>query len=259
MEKELATARRAAIAAGRVLMKHYGKVEAKQKKDGSLVTVADGESERLIKKMLFRAFPDYSFLGEEGGLEERGAEFRWVVDPLDGTTNYAMKNPFFNVSIGLLKGEEPVLGVVYCPTQKEMFFAIRGKGAFLNGKRIKVSGGADLPRARVAFCHGKDKRSIEAISSIFHTMKSMNETFRQMGAGALELCYVACGRLDAFLTAGTHPWDVAAGLLIVREAGGIVTDFSGKEYDMYSPDILASNQKVHEKLLRILRPSAGKQ
>jgi myo-inositol-1(or 4)-monophosphatase len=256
MEKELAAARRAAIAAGRVLMKHYGRVQAREKEDGSLVTVADGQSERLIKKMLFAAFPDYSFLGEEEGLDDRGSEFRWIVDPLDGTTNYSMKNPFFNVSIGLLKGEEPVLGVVFSPTQKELFHAIRGKGAFMNGKRIRVSSGAELPHARVAFCHGRDTRSVEVISGVFHTMKSMNETFRQLGSGALELCYVACGRLDAFLTAGTHPWDVAAGLLIVREAGGVVTDFSGNEYGMYSPDILASNRNVHAGLLRILRPSA---
>lgn len=255
MKSELATARRAAIAAGAVLMKHYGNVDARQKKDGSLVTIADGESERLIKEMLSKAFPGYSFLGEEGGLDEKGSEFRWVVDPLDGTTNYSMKNPFFNVSIGLLKGGEPVLGVVFSPTQNELFTAVKGGGAFMNGRRIKVSAEADLSRAKVAFCHSRDKRSVEAISNIFHTMKSMNETFRQLGAGALELAYVACGRVDAFLSAGTHPWDVAAGLLIVREAGGIVTDFSGKEYGMYSPDILASNGSVHPELLRVLGKS----
>ncbi|MFH0956532.1 MAG: inositol monophosphatase family protein [Candidatus Aenigmatarchaeota archaeon] len=256
MKEELAIARHAALAAGRVLMKHYGKVQASQKKDGTLVTAADGESERLIKKMLSRAFPSYSFLGEEGGLDEKGSEFRWVVDPLDGTTNYSMKNPFFNVSIGLLRRNEPVLGVVFSPIQKELFCAVRGKGAFMNGKRIRVSGGADVRHSKVAFCHGRDERSVDVISGVFHSMKHMSDTFRQMGAGALELCYVACGRLDAFLSAGIKPWDVAAGILIVREAGGLVTDFSGAEYGMYSPDILASNGKMHAELMRILGPSA---
>ncbi len=257
MKGELAAARRAALAAGAVLMKHYGKVDAEYKKDGSVVTKADRESEELIKSMLFRAFPGHSFLGEESGLDEKGSEFRWVVDPLDGTSNYSMKNPFFNVSIGLLKGGEPVLGVVFSPVQKELFSAVRGKGAFMNGKRIMVSGETGLSRSKVAFCHGKDKRSVEVISGVFHSMKSMNDTFRQLGSAALELAYVACGRLDAFLSAGTHPWDVAAGLLIVREAGGRVTDFSGKEYGMYSPDILATNGKVHRELMRVLGRAVG--
>jgi myo-inositol-1(or 4)-monophosphatase len=253
MRRELEAARTAALEAGKILMKHYGKVGARQKKDGTLVTRADTEAEEKIKSILSGEFPGHSFLGEETGSDRKDSEYTWVVDPLDGTTNYSLMNPFFNVSICLAKVKEPLIGVVYSPVQKELFTAVKGRGAFLNGRKIGVSASGSLKGSGIAFCHGKDKRSVEAISRIFHAFKSVNQTFRQMGAAALELCYVACGRLDAFLVAGARPWDIAAGMLIVREAGGRATDFSGREYDTGSRDIIASNGIIHGKVADLIR------
>ncbi len=252
MEREIEAARRAAVEAGKVLMSHYGSAEAREKKDGSLVTVADGESEMLIKRMLSEEFPGHSFLGEESGMDDRKSEFTWIVDPLDGTTNYSMKNPFFNVSIALVRGDEPVAGVVYSPVQNELFSAVKGGGAFLNGKAISVSGERDVSKALVAFCHGRDQKSVDFIASLFREFKSRSNNFRQMGAAALELAYVAAGRVDAFLSTGTNPWDVAAGALIVREAGGSVTDFSGGAYGTGSRDILAANSGIHPAVMEVV-------
>jgi myo-inositol-1(or 4)-monophosphatase len=259
MERELGVAKRAALEAGKILMKYYGKVGKDVKKDGTFVTRADTESEDMIKSILSRHFPGYSFLGEETGHDRKSSEYTWVVDPLDGTTNYTIRNPFFNVSIALVRGSGPVLGVVYCPFQRELFHAVKGKGAFLNGRPLRVSEEKDLKRSAVAFCHAwGDQRTIDRMADIFHGFKSIISTFRQMGAAALELCYVAAGRIDAFVHIGLKPWDVAAGVLIIREAGGKVTDFSGKRYDMDRRELAATNGKLHEAVLGTIKKSVEK-
>lgn len=258
MDRELEIAKKAAVEAGKVLMKHYGKVSADRKKDGSLITVADTESENLVKGILSEAFPDYSFLGEETGIVKKASEYIWLVDPLDGTTNYSMKNPFFNVSIGLVKGNEPVIGVVFSPVQNELFYAAKGRGAFMNGKRINVSANGDLKKSSIGFCHARgEKDVIEKITKIFHTFKGTINTFRQLGAAALELAYVGAGRLDAFVHIDINPWDVVAGVVIVREAGGKVTDFSNEDYVMDSKELAATNGKLHGEILKSIKKSIG--
>lgn len=252
--KELEMAIRATREAGDLLMRHYGRVAVRYKKDGSIVTDADVKSEKIIKSILNSEFPDYSFLGEESGIDDRDSEYTWLIDPLDGTTNYCIKNPFFNVSIALAYREEPVLGVVYYPFQDELFYAEKGKGAYLNDEKIEVSKQENIEDSVVCFCHAPEKETVETMSKVFRRIKLVNTTLRQIGAAALELSYVACGRVEAFLMIKLNPWDVAAGAVIVREARGEVTDFDGNSFNLNARDILASNGKIHEGLLELIKP-----
>jgi myo-inositol-1(or 4)-monophosphatase len=250
--KELMVAIEAAEKAGRTLIECYGKVRVSLKGDRSLVTEADVESEKRIRTILEGKFPAYSFLGEESERRKIESEKTWVVDPLDGTTNYVMMNPFFDISIALVQDGEPILGVVHYPFMNETFYAEKGKGAFLNRKKVHVSNDTALEDSTITFCHGLDKESIRRISRMFAHLKSINDKVRQLGAAALELSYVACGRTGCFLMAGINPWDVLAGLTIVEEAGGMVSDFSGNPFSANSKDVLASNGKIHEQLTEIL-------
>ncbi len=244
MKEELKSAERAALEAGKILMKHYGRVKAGYKKDGSVITLADGLAEDKIRSILSKDFPGYSFLGEETGLDKRDSEFTWVVDPLDGTTNYSMRNPLFNTAIALVKGDVPVMGVVYCPVQDEMFTAAAGKGAFLNGNAIRVSSTGPGEKSHTGFCHSRSGKTIDEMSRIFSGFKRLNDSFRQYGAAELELAYVASGRLDAFLSIGLNPWDVMAGSVLIKEAGGIVTDFQGNGFRMDSKTLIATNANL---------------
>lgn len=250
--KELEVAIKAAETSGKILMQYYGRAKVSLKRDRSLVTEADVKSEKRIKGILEREFPKYSFLGEESGRHKMGSEASWVVDPLDGTTNYVMRNPFFNVSIALVKGTEPIVGVVHYPFLNETFHAEKGKGAFLGKKEVHVSNETVLEDSVITFCHGRDEESVRRVSKIFADLKSINNKVRQLGAAALELCYVACGRTSCFLMPGMNPWDVMAGTIIVKEAGGIVSDLEGNTFTVNSKDILASNGKIHRQLLKIL-------
>ncbi|UCD03334.1 MAG: inositol monophosphatase [Candidatus Aenigmatarchaeota archaeon] len=254
MERELDVAKRAALEAGKILMKYYGRVDTSSKKDGSPVTKADTESEEKIRSILMHEFPDYAFIGEESGVTGSG-EFTWVVDPLDGTTNYSSRNPFFNVSIGLLKGNEAVLGIVFAPVQNELFSAAKGEGAHLNGKPIRVSEKDDIKSSIITFCHSRKWKDTENISKVFHNFKHITEHFRQYGAAALELAYVASGRIESFMSFGLNVWDVTAGIVIVREAGGRVTDTKGRKVDVDSKEIVASNKNIHDKILKKIEDS----
>jgi len=252
MSEDLDVAIEAALRAGELLMSRYGRARIRYKADRSIVTAADVESERLIRSAIEGAFKDDAVLGEEMGLR-RGSDGRtWVIDPLDGSTNYSIGNPFFAVSIALLESDEPVLGVVNYPCQGELFCAESGSGARLNGKGIKVSDIRALGRSTLTFCHGRDSASVKGISEAFRRMKGVTSRTRQMGAASLELCYVACGRVDAFLMIGVNAWDVAAGSLIVEEAGGRITDLTGGRFTTRSTALLASNGRIHNRLVKLL-------
>jgi len=251
--EELSIAMNAAREAGKILLANYGKVTPRYKKDRSILTDADLASERKIKELLKEEFPDYSFLAEESGLEDNRSEYEWVIDPLDGTTNYSIKNPFYNVSIALAKDDQPVLGVVYYPFQDELFHAIDGGGAYMNWEKIQVSNTADIADAFVCFCHGNDSDSVKRATAAFSKIKPVTDKMRQIGAAELELSYVGCGRVDGFFMLRQNPWDVASGTLIVKEAGGKVTDIDGRPFNLKSRDAVASNGLVHEQLLRLLR------
>jgi myo-inositol-1(or 4)-monophosphatase len=251
--EEMKAAIRAAREAGKVLMSHYGKPRVEHKADRSLVTQADIKAEEVIKAILGREFPDYSFLGEESGLEEHAGDYTWVVDPLDGTTNYTIHNPFFCTSIGLTLRDEPVLGVVYNPHDDELFWAEKGRGAFLNDEGIQVSNTRTVEDSVVTFCHSRNRESIKRIGEIFLAVKLATNKFRQLGSSNLELCYVASGRTQGHMVPDVNPWDVTAGAVIVKEAGGRVTDFQGGPYTLGSRDILATNGRIHGQILELLR------
>jgi myo-inositol-1(or 4)-monophosphatase len=250
---ELKAAIKAACAGGEILLQHYGKVSVKYKKDRSFVTAADTCSEKKIKTILKKQFPDYSFLGEESGLEDNDSEYTWIIDPLDGTTNYSVMNPFFNVSVALAKKDEPILGVVFSPIQNELFWAEKGKGAYLNSKKILASKKKDLLTSFIAFCHAHDEITTERIIKIFPHLKKASDHVRQIGAAELELAYVGAGRIEGFLMLKQNPWDTASGSLIVKEAGGVVTDIEGKPFNLKSQDLVASNGLLHKQILSLVK------
>jgi len=252
MAEELDVAVEAALKAGELLMGRYGRARIHYKADRSIVTAADLASERLIRSIIRGRFAGDAFLGEETGFRKGSSGRTWVIDPLDGSTNYSIGNPFFAVSIALEESDEPALGIVNYPCQGELFCAERGSGARLNGKRIRASDARTLERSTLTFCHGTDPASIRRISAIFRRLKEVTSRTRQMGAASLELCYVACGRVDAFIMVGVNAWDVAAGSLIVEEAGGRVTDLAGRRFTMSSTTLLASNGRIHNKLMKLL-------
>lgn len=250
---ELEVAKKAAIEGGRVVMEYYGKVSLTYKKDRSITTEADLASEKKIKKIIEAEFPTHSLLGEEFGLEERHSEYKWIIDPLDGTTNYWIRNPFFGVSIALTVKDEPIIGVVYYPIMDELFYAQKGEGAYLNNSQISVSETSKIADSVLTYCHGRDEKSIKEIIRIFGKLKLISNKTRHLGAAALELCYVACGRTDAFYVVGLNSWDVAAGITIVRESGGVVSDFEGRPFRNKTKNLLTSNGKIHQQLIELIQ------
>lgn len=243
--------------AGRVLAEKFGRAEVRHKGEIDLVTEADLASERLIVERISTHFPRHAILSEEAGdVKVHGSEgspWKWIVDPLDGTTNYAHGYPIFCVSIGLEHEGRVLLGVVYDPTRDELFAAERGQGATLNGRDIRVSPAADLNRALVCTGFPYDVRGRDNFARHFSNLILHAQSVRRDGAAALDLAYVACGRFDAFYEDGLRPWDVAAGLVLVEEAGGRVTKYDASPADIYSPPIAASNGLVHDSLLRVLQ------
>ncbi|MFX0174349.1 MAG: inositol monophosphatase family protein [Candidatus Hodarchaeota archaeon] len=243
---------KAAKAAGEVLLDSYGKTKITLKSDQSIVTEADLKADSLIKNIIEKQFPNHSILSEESGKIIKLSDYLWVIDPLDGSTNFSVQNPFFAVSIALLNKQQPLIGVVYSPFQKELFVAKRNEGAFLNTNLINVDRNSTLEESFIAFCNGRERHSRELMIKIYTKLKMRNNVIRQVGAASLELCYVASGRFGAFLMPGINSWDIAAGALIVQEAKGIVTDFHDNEFSIDSNNVLASNPSLHANLLRIL-------
>jgi len=255
VEKAAAIAREA----GSCLREFYAKgVETEYKGDVDLVTVADRTAEKLIRERLTAAFPEHGIFGEEGTRDRMASGWRWYVDPLDGTTNFAHGFPHFCVSMGL--EERPadladdadgvlVAAVIYHPLLDEMFVAERGKGAWLNGRRMRVSKNALLAESLVATGFPSRKRHASPNIHFYQEFTLRSHGVRRAGSAALDLAYVAAGRMDAFWEFNLNPWDTAAGLLLVEEAGGLTTDFQGGHYRLDSREILASNGLIHQEML----------
>ena len=243
--------------AGRLLAEKFGRVEVRHKGDIDLVTEADLASERLIVERLRSYYPRHAILSEEAGeLRVKGdveSEWKWIVDPLDGTTNYAHGYPAFCVSVGLARGAEMVVGVVYDPLRDELFAAERGGGATLNSRPVRVSDTEELNRALVCTGFPYDVRGRNNFARHFSNFIMHAQSVRRDGAAALDLAYVACGRFEVFYEDGLRPWDVAAGVLLVEEAGGRVTHYDGSPFQIYRPPIAASNGLVHEAMLGVLQ------
>ena len=252
MTRELEVALSAALRAGEVLRDGFGAEHAiTYKGEVDLVTEVDGEAERVIREELLGAFPDHGMLAEEGGGRAGEGDERWIVDPLDGTTNYAHGLPLFVVSIALERAGEVVLGVVHDPMRHETFVAERGGGATLNGEPIRVSETDELIGALIATGLPYDRERIPEAVELFGRIAALSRGMRRLGAAALDLCYVACGRLDVYYERGVWPWDVAAGSLIVEEAGGKVTNYRGAASNLEAREVVASNGRLHEAMVEL--------
>jgi myo-inositol-1(or 4)-monophosphatase len=246
--------------AGSILADKLGRaVQVHSKGDIDLVTEADLASERLIIERIKSHYPRHAILAEESGATESAitiggsSEWKWIVDPLDGTTNFAHAYPCFCVSIALERDGQIELGVVYDPTRDEMFAAERGAGATLNRRRIQVSSVDELNSAMLCTGFPYDVRERPHFALDFTNFTMEAQAVRRDGSAALDLAYVACGRFDGFWEDGLNPWDVAAGVLLIEEAGGHVTDFTGGPLDIYSPKVLVSNGRIHEAMMRVLQ------
>ena len=249
----VSVATRAALEGGRRLKERRGTAFRISKKDRiNLVTEVDLEAERIVVERIRSHFPDHQILAEEGGLTGADASFRWIVDPLDGTTNYAHGYRFFCVSIGLEIDRELQLGVVYDPVTEELFTTEKGQGARLNGQPIGVSPQDVLVDSLVATGFPYDREQMQRNLDLFGRVMLKVRAIRRDGAATLDLCYVACGRFDAFCELHLSPWDVAAGKLMVEEAGGRVTDLRGKNWQMRGGEVLASNGALHPALLELI-------
>jgi myo-inositol-1(or 4)-monophosphatase len=236
--------------AGALLMHYFRqRVAVEYKGEADLVTVADRASEGLIRERISGLWPSHDILGEEGGLVDTGSDYRWYVDPLDGTTNFAHGFPVFCVSMGLEHKGKLIAGVVYDPTRDEMFAAESGGGAFLNQRRIHVSAIANLSESLVATGFPSHKRHKNPNIFFYHQITLRTHGVRRAGSAALDLCSVAAGRFEGFWEFNLNPWDTAAGVLIAQEAGGKVTDFRGNPFQLNSRETVASNKLVHGALL----------
>ena len=248
---------KAARRAGKSLVKDFREVENLQvstKGPGDFVSKADREAERLIKEDLMGARPTYGWLGEETGGED-GADptRRWIVDPLDGTTNFIHGLPVFAVSIGLMEKDEVVLGVVYEVNRKECFYAYKGGGAFCNGVAIQVSKAPNLAASLIAT--GFPYYQFDLIDRYMAIMKSLMQKthgLRRLGSAAVDLCYVAAGRSEGYFEYNLNSYDVAAGVLLVQEAGGQVTDFGGGRDFIFGRQVVATNRLIHQELMEVV-------
>ncbi|MCG2677640.1 inositol monophosphatase, partial [bacterium] len=247
----------AAKEAGDILRKNLGKIKRIDYKGRvSLVTDIDRLAEERVLSIIREKYPSHDILTEESRIKEKGNQYKWIIDPLDGTTNYVHEYPRYCVSIALEKDGEVILGVVYDPVPNELFLAEKEKGATLNGKRISVSKIDDLDKGLLAtgFPYDRRERADEYLK-LYREFMLNSQGIRRDGAAALNLCYTANGRFDGFWEEQLAPWDVAAGSLIVTEAGGEVTDFKGDKIDIYEKEILASNGKIHREMEEIIKKS----
>jgi myo-inositol-1(or 4)-monophosphatase len=236
--------------AGGLLMEHFNRqVSIEYKGDADLVTAADREAEALIRGRIKARWPSHDILGEEGGLQDSGSDYRWYVDPLDGTTNFAHGFPVFCVSLAVEFKDQRIAGVIYDPTRDELFAAEQSGGAYLNDRRIHVSPTGRLAESLVATGFPSHKRHANPNIFFYHQVTLHSHGVRRAGSAALDLCYVACGRFEGFWEFNLNPWDTAAGVLLVEEARGKVTDMSGGPFQLNGRETVASNGLIHQALL----------
>ncbi|UCE25955.1 MAG: inositol monophosphatase [Candidatus Zixiibacteriota bacterium] len=254
LRQYLAFAEKLALGAGKILSGGFYRTKRVNYK-GSInpVTEFDLKSEKYIISNLERRYPDHTILAEEGTGTERDSEYCWVVDPLDGTVNYAHGFPVYSVSIGLQYKGQSIAGVVYDPEQHELYSAARGQGAFLNRKRIRVSSEKNLKRSLLAtgFAYNVSTARKNNLG-MFARMIKQAQAIRRLGSAALDLCWLAAGRFDGFWEYYLHPWDTAAAILIVEQAGGKVTRIDGRKYSIFDKEILASNGHIHSAMKAVL-------
>ncbi len=247
------TAIKAAKAAGKIQLNYFGKdIKKKTKKDDSFVTKADIESTKIIRKIILKEFPKHGILDEELGYINKSSDYKWIVDPLDGTHNFIMNNPLFGVSIALQYKKEIILGVIYLPFLKKLYYTEKGKGAFCNGKKIRVNNETRLKKCLVIFDAKLRTRTNMKIKMLKKLAKRVWR-FRVFGVAVYHNILIAEGKASINIDHDSHPWDHCAALLIVEEAGGKVTDLNGKRWTPDIKDYIATNGKVHDKILNVLK------
>ncbi len=254
---------RAAEKAARSLIRDFGEVEQLQvsrKGPGDFVSAADHRAEEIIHGELSKARPDYAFLMEESGaVGDKNAEYCWIIDPLDGTSNFLHGVPHWCISIGLEHNKEIIAGVVYDPVRDEMFRAEKGTGAFMRNKRLRVSGRALLDSAMIATGQpARDHRESDQFMGEYHAVLKNCAGIRRFGAAALDLSYVAAGRYEGFWERGLKAWDMAAGYLIIKEAGGIATTIDDRKMPVHEGNIIAGNDQLFEPLRKLVKDAGQK-
>lgn len=216
------------------------------------VTKYDKIIDLFLIKEIKKRYPEHNILTEESGFLKGKSEYLWIIDSLDGTGNFANHNPLFSISIALLYKKELKMGIVYAPALNELYFAEKDKGAFLNGKRIQVSDVSSLSKSYLVYCEGNEKnrnRFSKLLSSLYPKVTDV----RKIGSAGIEISWVAAGKIEAFFTTKINTWDVAAGVLLVKEAGGKVTDYQGNSWKVKTSDLLASNKKIHSKIKKLIK------
>lgn len=244
----------AAVSAGNFIAKNVGKIKSiRYKGETNIVTDIDKRAEDIIIGVIKKPYPRHNFLAEEKAYRRNDSDFTWIIDPIDGTTNFLHGFPFFCVSVALTYREKVIVGVVYDPSKNELFHAERKKGAFLNRKRIHVSGVKEVKKALLStgFAYNVKKTKRNNVNNFAKFLKT-SQAIRRPGSAALDICYVACGRFDGFWELRLSSWDTAAGFRIVEEAGGKVTKFDGSKYSVYDKEILVSNSKIHSRMVKTL-------
>ena len=248
-------AKKIALESGKVLNNYFGNIKSINKKTTSidLVTEADLSSEKILIDKIQKKYPDHTIITEESHLKDKNSDFRWIIDPLDGTTNFVHNLPIFAVSIGLQYKEKTILGVVYNPAADKMFYASNNNGAYLNEKTINISLSNTLSDSLIVtgFPYIHDKRW-DVSFDIFKTIYSKTRGVRRLGAAALDLCFVAMGRFEGFYEFNLKPWDICAGSIIAEEAGAKVTDWNNENLPFSGERILATNGKIHQEMVAIL-------
>lgn len=246
----------AAKKAGGIILSHFQKIapiDVTIKSKHEILTTIDLAAEQIIMSEIRAYFPRHSITSEESGRNEEFSSFTWIIDPLDGTTNFAVGNPIFAVSIALFEHDTPILGVVYAPVSNELFVAQKGKGATLNELPIRVSAKKNIEDAYLTFCHGRSNEAIKETVKLFGAFKFEARSYRQLGSAAYESGMLANGRIDGFVMPHSNIWDIAAGVLIIQEAGGKVTDFKGQPWKMNSKDLISTNGILHEKIENVVK------
>lgn len=259
MNCELNVLKECLTTAAKIAKRHLGKVGFDLKARANLVTKADVACQKAILKIIQKNFPQHDFLAEEDGLKNTGSAYKWVIDPIDGTTNFAHGMPHFSISVALAYKNEIILGGVYDVCMDEMFLARKGKGATLNGKKIQVSSVKKLENALLVtgFPYVREGRMEELLKRFENFIMSCHD-IRRLGSAALDMCWVAAGRFDGYWEDCLNPWDISAGKLILEEAGGKVTDYAGKKWtrlETFGQQTLASNGKIHREMFDIIKRS----
>ena len=246
--------------AAKILIRDFGEVEKLQvslKGPGDFVTVSDKKVEKILIDELQRARPNYSILSEEIGLIKKDEEFKWIIDPIDGTANFLHGIPHFGISIGLEHNKEIICGIIYDPIKNEMFFAEKGNGSYLNNQRMRVSARSKLMDC-IIFTGGPTYKSNDedkklSLKEYEKFSSKVGTPLRKMGSASLDMAYVAAGRCDGFWQRNLNYWDIAAGIILVKEAGGFVTDFNGNDKYIENKNILVTNSKINEQMIEILK------